>query len=646
MQGTDPSGRSSPIAPAVLAVLAALAPAVGHLTRRFEPNNVADADHLLLVELFADLGAGGTLSQWYLPYSGYLVPDWLFYGAATVVTPNVIGRLAVVAFLQTTVFVVAVWLLGDHLDGARGRNGALVAAAVTVLAAIADLRPAVFLATMFIHTGTYAASLLALWLLLRHLGSADRRAMAVSALLTLAICASDRLFVVWFLVPATVALVGLELLGRCRPSRRTLEWLGAHVAASVLSIPLAGLVRGRPTVYDVGLGFEGVADGISSLRLALVEAAVDGWWLIGAAALAWGVLVIRWAIRWWPSARHPTAAPRETDGPTAGRDVESLVAVFAVGAAAATLLAQFLLTGIEPHVRYNGPLLITPLLLVGALHGRALNRIRAVPVSIGVLAVVLVTGLPRFDVDRPPPVVACIDGLVTPSGSTVGIASYWDARQVNVFGGELRAAGYSFALVPDRVNVSASGFVDRYDYVVSNDDIPVGQIDLAEVERRHGAPRATQRCGPFEVWDYGPGGLDLAPLRSPGDRRTYEGCELRSTIGAVDDETCDLVATAGADGFVAFGPYLGVRPGRYTIELELETSVAGTAVWDVAITTGTARTQVVAEGPVPAAGTPGTVSTDITFDAALSDYGLLEVRVVSNGGGAVRVSGLTVTRLD
>lgn len=239
-------------------------------------------------------------------------------------------------------------------------------------------------------------------------------------------------------------------------------------------------------------------------------------------------------------------------------------------------------------------------------------------------------------------------GALDGSTSRRGIASYWDARPIEVFtDGRLDVASYGPDLLPDRTNADLAEFDDPvYDFAVTSAHIAGWELPIDRLVTVSGQPVRQERCGPYTISDWGPGGLRLYPVDSRGDVMEVTGCELPSQLAAPSG-SCTLAV--GADppaGFLSYGPYVGLLPGAYEATVQVRSPASTDVVigsWDVVI-------DGVTDGPAdagPIRGTDGhwlplVVSIVVPPDSARS---IVEVRV-DPGDGPMEIATLTIERVS
>ncbi|MEZ5342586.1 MAG: hypothetical protein R2706_14405 [Acidimicrobiales bacterium] len=336
-------------------IVASTIPAIAFLAGRLADHFVVNADYLLLPEIIGDLTSGGSLDRWVVPYATYLVPDWPMYGLAIALTPSASLAVAAFAFLQSLFLFAALRRLSAVFDRERRNAIALVGLTILVSYAIGNAVPLVYLATAYSHFGTAILLIWALAFTLDWLAAPRPRLLAASSLVSALAVLSDRLYILWFLVPAAVALGTMTLRGRLE-RRALFQWLAPHVALSVLALPVSGVLFSQRSEYDLTLGFSEPRAGFNRFVDTLRFVADYSSTLIPLIAVA--TIACAWLLR---RGRSPEGTPLP-------RSAAHFLPIYFAIAATVTAAAQILMVGdVAPGPRYSLPIIMLPLVLLPCL---------------------------------------------------------------------------------------------------------------------------------------------------------------------------------------------------------------------------------------------------------------------------------------
>lgn len=643
----------------MLLALLAMSPAVAYLGGGIGLGVVSDADHLMLAELLPSLADGVSLSGWTIPLANYAIPDWPLYVMALAAGHTPTATVAWFMTFQAALFLGAVSALVRSLRPASPPSVTLLAAAPTFLFVVLGVRPAAYLASSFNHVGTQVLTVGAIAVTIRWLG--ENRPVLVMASGALAFVAtfSDRIFVFWFLVPAATAVVVLAATRRLHP-RQAIRWLLVHLAAAGAALPAAGLVFPQRSPYSISFGAGIPTAGITSYVSSVVSTVGDAVTLSLAVAISLVALLVQLVRR------------RTLSGGSLPADVALFLGVLVLALVPSVSLATSLLgAGVGAHMRHYMVLFLLPLLLgplVAALHlepsaGGSVVGPRRLGERTGggwphrLLSIVLIAPLvliglrlpsmaAGFSSDRSPVPVGCLEDALGRSTTGRGIASYWDARPIEVFTeGRLDMASYGPDLLPDRTNADLTEFDHpTYDFAVTSAHIVGWELPLGRLVTLSGPPLRQATCGPFTISDWGPSGLRLSPVDRPGDIVEISGCELPSELAAPSGSCTLAIGADPPPGFLSYGPYIGLLPGTYEARLRVRSIAPAEVVvgaWDLIIDGATG--EPADAGPI--GGTDGrwtdlVVPIVIPADAARS---IVEVRV-DPSQGPMEIAELTIER--
>ncbi len=629
-----------------LGLLVSTVPPLAFLAGRLADHFVVNSDYLLLPELLSDLASGGSVDQWVVPYASYLIPDWPLYSVALLVTPSATLAVALFAFMQSLLLFAALRRLAQVFDPERKNFLSLIGLSIITIYACLDAVPLVYLATAYTHFGTVILLIFALAFTLDWIVTQEERLVWLSVVASAAAVLSDRLFVLWFLIPAAIG-IGVFTLRRRIDVRAAARWIIPHVIASVLVLPVGGLVFTNRSEYDLTLGFSDLRGGLRRFVDTLTYVSDFSITLIPVIAAC--VLLIGW--RLW---RRSSLAGRSLD-PTLG----GFLALYFGVAAATTATAQIMMSGdVAPGPRYSLPILVLPLVLAPtiALAGWDWSQRTGSPaLAISVAPVVATLGLfvsyiPNIDLDQSPVPSTCIEAALSETGSNHGIASYWDARTVEVFSnGDLDVAPYGPLLFESHINAGLAAFGDTYDFAVTSEIYPGWNISLEALDAASGPPLSRVQCERWTVSDWGPDGLRLVVLQAAGASLAFDGCNLSSHL-AESDEQCSLAVdeTESSREYLVYGPYVHVEPGEFEIAVSYSSAEPQTLVvgeWDVT-TDSPDETTILDTGTIN--GTKDvvtTLTTTIVVPQSVESTSVLQWRLVTLGSVAVSFEQMTVTRI-
>lgn len=629
-----------------IGLLVSTVPALAFLAGRLADHFVVNSDYLLLPELLSDLASGGSVDQWVVPYATYLIPDWPLYSIALLVTPSATLAVALFAFMQSLLLFAALRRLSQVFDPALKNFLALIGLSIITIYACFDAVPLVYLATAYTHFGTVILLIFALAFTLDWITTQQQRLVWMSMVASSAAVLSDRLFVLWFLIPAAIGIGALTLRGHIKVPAAA-RWIIPHVIASVVVLPVGGLVFTNRSEYDLTLGFTDLKGGLRRFVDTLTYVSDFSVTLIPAIGAC--VLLIGW--RLWRQSSLPGRSLNSTLG--------GFLALYFAVAAATTATSQIMMSGdVAPGPRYSLPIIVLPLVLapIIVLAGWDWNRQiggRALAISVAPVVVtlgLLISYVPNIDLDQSPVPSTCIEAALSETGSNHGLASYWDARTVEVFSnGDLDVAPFGPLLFESHINAGLAAFDETYDFAVTSEIYPGWNISLDALDAASGPPLSRVQCERWTISDWGPDGLRLVGLDSVGDTLPFDGCDLSSHLAEPDDQ-CSLAVDESQTvrEYLVYGPYIHVEPGEYEITVtyssaEPETTVVGE--WDVTADSPDEAT-ILDTGTLTGTGDAvTTLTTTIVVPQSVESTSVLQWRLVTGGSVAVSFEQMTITRI-
>lgn len=641
-----PGGRRvRPRGLSIVALIIATIPSLAYLGGKIHYHYIVNADHLLLPELMRDLADGGSVDRWAVPYATYLVPDWPLYAVALLVTPSASLAVAVFAFLQAVFLYFGLRRLAAVFDREWASLWALISLSIFVLYAASGSHPLVYLTAAYNHFGTAILVVWALAFTLDWVIGPTRRLLLLSGCTSGAAVLSDRIFIVWFLIPAALAVTALHYHKRLH-RRELLQWLTVHTALSVAVLPISGLIFSTRSEYDVSFGFNHVRQGLSQFWENFTRVLENSPTVIPVVSLC--IAIIGWQLR-----RGRSMSGRRIDARPS-----TFLAVFYAAAVVVTTLSQILMNGSPPGPRHSLALLMLPIALVPpvSLAGLAATRpVRSAAIALVCLPVfatvpVAASAVSDLDLDRSPVASDCIANALDSTGSDRGIANYWDARQVEVFSnGPLQLTPYNYLLYPDYTNASLDGFAEDYDFAVTSELHAGWQFSLPLLDHFNGPPLQRVLCDRWTISDWGDGGLRIPVFGAVGDTIEFDGCIMSSHLAAPDDN-CHLTVdvTASQRDFLVFGPYAHVSPGEYRITVSYNSAQASQTEigdWDVSIDTLPEPT-LLAVGRAPGTdGQDSTITATVIVPPTKRATSVIEWHLVTDGEVAVTFQSLTIERI-
>ncbi|MDN6859098.1 hypothetical protein QO207_21085 [Pseudomonas sp. CAN2814] len=611
-----------------------------------------NSDGLYLPTLLSDLTAhGGQLADWYLTPAPYFFPDMPMFAVAQALGHGAYRSFLMFASLQTLVLFASLWAIARLCVGRDDSTLAALATLALVGLGLAGREP---FSLLFVSAYHYGIFLAALWLVFcwarfeadeSRAASSGRRWLGAAAAIAFVAALSDNLFIVQALIPLLATAGVLALAQRELVLKKHLPVL-ALMLAGALGYGSYKFLVPHPQRYSARLGLEKLPENVSFWWHLLLDM------LQQQPIFALAVLLYACAIVW--SIRSLLRLPQTS----AGERRLTWLVIFSAMSIGSTLATVSLLKSLPMSPRYLIPVVSWPVVIAALFlrHcagqyflwlGSSLSVLLAAILLANAYGTTTSRGLQQ---EFYPAEFACIDNALASAGARNGIAQYWDAKLLQNFSRlDLTLAQYLEQLDEMRWITSARYYRDSYDFaIVSENATPPFKLSTQAIERLNGPARQVVRCGERSVLLYGKDGLKVRQILAVGESRQWRACELPSQIGA-PVEGCRVHKRDDAQvGYLTFGPYQLLSPGRYRLELDYASSAASSdsiADWD-AVVALEKEARVVGKGSlVGTAGADGKLSAEFVQNVE-GQAQKVEVRTFAHAGKDLEIQRLRLTRLD
>ncbi len=267
-----------------------------------------------------------------------------------------------------------------------------------------------------------------------------------------------------------------------------------------------------------------------------------------------------------------------------------------------------------------------------------------------------------------PDLVACLDSHADDFENGAGVADYWQVRKINLFSKkDLRVdnvvAGELSPMLIQAISNREMFEDKKRTWIITNTQSHFPVIREADMIGWQGQPDIRFVCAGFPVLVYKSGIKIIIENNKAMNRPTFEAMLANFLIGGVDQFIIhwpenrstlvgewdgDNLRSTGQAGYLQFGPYITLPVGSYRIEWhgKVEQGLQGN-VGSVDVTIG-GGTSVLVGAPVNMP-TPGDVTQDVLAVVEFSvDYPIdaVEFRFYVNEKAMVTLSDVVITRLD
>lgn len=564
--------------------------AANHLAQRF----LFNADILWLEEYLQDLLFRDVdMSSWNTPGAPNFFPEMLVYGLLRYATGSVywgfIGfGLVKIAFYMSFFYILLSFLSSRSRTQkswfSMGCTAGLLLTPILLGNRYNYVRVTDFwqLFSPGGHGGAVANALIAIWVVLQWLRNPrDYKYPFLLFLLSVVASLSDRLYIVWFALPAIGAVVVLFAL-------RYITW---HMVAWLSSLVLISDMIGRKIfVWLVPLQIVpydfSFSSGLRSVIRFYFDLFIEGWYypftflfylfLVGVTVY---VFVKAW------KARGGQALEQGLDSQKATR---LFLLLYATMVAPISFLGMALINRPEAQYFTGGNLfalflgfflfMTTPFGL--ELWSKGWFNIAAITTLLGYVGSLAISPpAPLMAMLAPAnpysELTACLDAHAKDFHGGAGIADYWQARPINVFtrkGLRIDQAKGDNLMIFQWASNQEMFKIRKHTFVLTDTPTNLPQILEKNIVRVHGQPDARFTCAGYPVLVYNDGletSVDIKKRLSDlaegkVDKVTLVGQnEILTDVGRWHD---GVLFSTGKNGWLEFGPYIKLPSGNYRVE--------------------------------------------------------------------------------
>jgi hypothetical protein len=565
-----------------------------YVTVRASNRFLLTADSLWIEDYLRDwLFHGVDMRTWQTPGAPNFFPEMFLYGFFRYITGSVYWSFIGFGFAKIAFYGVVFYKLLSLTRGiSRIHKLWFSMLCISVLLLVAILLGSQFQYIRFLdfwqlfvpwgHGGAITNALLAILIMLEWLIDSPKKHLLLFPLLLISIVGSlsDRLYMVWFALPALGAVILLFILKR-------VSWKMAGLLVTILSISdfigrkiFAWLVPLQQVPYDFSLQV-GWRSTVSFYSVLFAE----GWYhpFVLFSYVCLSIVTIIRIYKIWKSLKAPSVRYNPLE------NSQSFLLFFAFLGLPMSFLAIIAMNRPETQYFTGGDLMalsIWPFSLImtsyglrvwskGWFHGLVILLLAGYIISMAISSPSMSFQNLLTPTDPYSEMVKCLDKNVDKLGNGSGIADYWQARKINLFsqkgiyvdqamGGELMV----FQWVSNRKMYEDK----KHTFVITNTPTNLNPILEEDVINYFGKPDNRLICDGFPVLLYKDGLQVTVPLwiqlqnllTGKSDRLILtRPTELLTSVG--EWHGASLYST-GEAGWLITGPYITLPKGTYRVE--------------------------------------------------------------------------------
>lgn len=244
--------------------------------------------------------------------------------------------------------------------------------------------------------------------------------------------------------------------------------------------------------------------------------------------------------------------------------------------------------------------------------------------------------------------IECIDNFVEETNSKLGIANYWQSKQIYMLSkNEIVVAQVLSNLEPKFWINSDQWYADRYDFaLIDNGAAILDKLDKRKITSINGNPDKIYICENTEILYY-KNKMSTKLFTYPDSSRTWEASKLPSNVGEKKD-TSIMIKQGAKKGIITFGPYAVLPAGKYKFDysyISPETNNTIIGNWDVGVTLSKDSKQINKGVLLGTNNQNGHIIQEFTILKEYSNQ-KIEIRNYYNGIGDLTIRSLTITRIQ
>jgi hypothetical protein len=456
-------------------------------------NTFFNADALYIPNLIRDITTDPRhYFDWWLTPAPYFFPDWLIYGAASLLTKKMESRIIFYGSIQ----IILTWAIFSHLLSNLGSKIPLISGAISTSVAtnLALLQPDSAFAFIYVSGHHFGGYLLGIMLIATLFSSREAEAYRQrTTIFTICLLGaiSDSLFTASFVAPIVFTL----LISKNIPSSLK-KWALVRSACLGTFIGHFGykIITPNPTRYSLKLDIHHILENIETMTSIAWRSCKNPFYI--------GILLLGACIAWNYSRR-----PQNIES----QNKAVIIKKIAVAQTLTLLSISCLCKGLIAD-RYYISLFMLPVIFTPAatlqIQKRTISYFIAAAFSIAFLYLchtTLIFSQAPSNKEREyyPSYIACIDKLSKTYEIRRGIADYWDARPISLFNKTaiiMAPVSFTEGGITERNWITSTlVFNNQYDFVAIR---PNHALDASSAEKHLPSPDVIKHCEGMDIWLY------------------------------------------------------------------------------------------------------------------------------------------------
>ncbi|WP_457750269.1 hypothetical protein [Sulfurimonas sp.] len=245
-----------------------------------------------------------------------------------------------------------------------------------------------------------------------------------------------------------------------------------------------------------------------------------------------------------------------------------------------------------------------------------------------------------------PKSIECIDSFSKMTGAKSGVSGYWESKSFNLLSKEnITIAQVHKNLTPYLHVTTLDYYKDKYDFALIKDN----NIDENLILSINGKPDKIFNCDDMKILYYKKG-LYTKKFYKLYSKEKWYAASLPSQTGSINkNNTITANEKKDAAGYITYGPYITLNAGKYSVEISYISNKPQNILigkFDVN-TIHSNKSKVIKEGKIfGTLNKNNTIHFEFILSKKIADLSTVEIRNYYNGIGNMTINYILVTRIQ
>lgn len=557
---------------------------------------IFNSDILFIPDVFNDLNHGGHFKDWIIATTGMFFPDWLIFYFAHIFSKKIYFQFLIVACINTFLLYLSIRLIySQFFKQKEAFIFSLASILIFLFLSIKVIEPYIFLMVLGQHTQGFIVGLFYIWLQLLKFEIYEYKKLKILLIsmigISLLMGGSDVLFILQFLVPILLVYILMYLNKECL--LKNVFWyslvpLGFSIAGFLLinKIVINSKIWNLMSSLPIGaVSYNKIKDNVHFLLI--TWQAFTLYQIITCIYLLFYSLIIFNCIYVFFKKKYIF------------KNNKKIFLFFIIIFSVLLNIGSFIIFEKDGAIRHLETFFYFPILfffIMGSFYNKQKNIFKIASLLIIFFSIIyLITDYKKiFNIDSKyyPYEVFCIDQALK-NHDNYGVANYWTARPFTMFSQKnlhITEVFNNLSPFAYATNLARITSKNSYSFVILNvtPTIPTPnaiELNESDIININGAPEKKVVCGSKKLLIYKKGSFKIPVFTTKGDSFFWPAYLLPSQINnKLRKSTQRCVTPNDGAGFVSFGPYVTLFPGKYQVYIEYKSNLSSSkkiGVWDI-----------------------------------------------------------------